>query len=191
MKKTWSIPVKNIWFWILITIVAVLVTGVVALRCWFVSPGIRMFGKDIHVELSRKCYIIDAQSGEVVDETTLTINGSSSSSDVAIFDGELKIMGYQNSATGTVTALKSIEIKDDGIWEITHLENCTHQETVDDVIKDVEHFCDYSYTYYIHPDEPELVVALIESFIKYNPQYAVCADTEEEALARYALFLEK
>lgn len=180
------------WGVLPVTAIVVLVVAVLGLRIWFVSPGVRVFGDDIHVNLTQKCFVIDGQTGEMLDETTVTVNGTTSRSDGELFDGELKILGYQNSATGTITALKAIEEADNGCWIITHLENCTHQEEDENgIIKDVEHFCDYSYTYYLYPEEPEQLVVLIESFDQYQPMYAVCADSEEAALQRYDEFMKQ
>lgn len=180
------------WGFILIAVILLLVLSVVGLKIWFSSPGIHIFGNDIHVDLTQECYIIDGQTGEMLDETTVTVKGATSSRDREIFDGELKIIGYQNSAAGTIEALKAIETADDGTWIITHLENCTHPETDENgITKDVEHFCDYSYTYYLYPEEPGQLVVLIESFDQYNPMYAVCADSEEAALERYEEFMSK
>lgn len=182
---------KKKWGWILAAAVVILVAAALGIRMWFVSPGIRVLGNDIHVELSQKCYIVDGQTGELTDETTVTINGGTTRRDRELFDGELKIKGYQNYTSGRITALKSIETAEDGCRIITHLENCTHRETdMNGITKDVEHFCDYSYTYYLYPDDPGKLVVLIESFDEYNPMYAVCADSKEAALERYAEFME-
>lgn len=181
---------KNIWRWLAIAVIVLAVAFVAVLRLWFLSPGIHVLGKDIHVELERRCYIIDGKTGQIVDETEVSIDGSTSSEDPELFDGELKVVGYQNSASGTVTSLQAIETDEHGRWRITHLENCTHQENVNGIIQDVEHFCDYNYTYYIDPEKPELLVVLIESFEKDQPLYAVCGNSEEEALQRYQDFCE-
>ena len=183
---------KRKWWLLLVAVVIVVVLVALGLRIWLVSPGIRVLGNDIHVDLSQKCYVIDGQTGELLDETTVIIKGTTSRSDRELFDGELKILGYQNSASGTVTALKAIEKKTNDCWIISHLENCTHQEEdANGIIKPVEHFCDYSYTYYLYPDDPGRLVVLIESFDQYEPKYAVCADSEEAALERYQEFMKQ
>lgn len=181
---------KNKWGWLAVSGIVLVVLFVLALRLWFLSPGIHVLGNDVHVEINQQCYMIDGKTGEVVDETTVAINGSTSSEDPELFDGELKVIGYQNSASGTVTSLQAIEVDEVGGWRITHLENCTHQENVDGIIQDVEHFCDYHYTYYIDPDDPELLVVLVESFDQDQPLYAVFGNTQEDALQRYRNFLE-
>ena len=183
---------KNKWGLIIVVAVVILVLASLGVRIWFISPGIRIFGNDIHVDLTQKCFIIDGQTGEMLDETTVTMNGGTSCEDRELFDGELKIIGYQNSATGTISAIKAIEATENGNWIITHLENCTHREEDENgVIKDVEHFCDYSYTYYLYPEDPKMLVVLIESFDQYQPMYAVCADSEEAALERYEEFMKQ
>jgi hypothetical protein len=190
IRKEGAIMKKN-WTWILAVAVLGLVVVAFAVRIWFNAPGIRILGDEIHADLHQKCYIIDGQTQEVIDETTVTVKGATSRSDQKLFDGDLKIIGYQNSASGTIESLKSIEVADNGCWMISHLENCTHSETDENgITKDVEHFCDYSYTYYLYPDAPEQTIVLIESFVKYEPLYAVCANSEEEALSRYEEFMK-
>ena len=176
--------------WLAVVCVALLILTVLSLRLWFISPGIHVLGEDLHVELTQTCFIIDGKTQEVVDETTVLVNGSTQSGSPELFDGELKIVGYQNSSNGTITSLKALEVNEDGGWILTHLENCTHQENVNGIIQDVEHFCDYHYTYYIPETNPEDLVVLIESFDRDQPQYAVCAATEAEALERYKDFQE-
>ena len=182
---------KSKFGWVAIACVVVLIASVLGLRLWFISPGIHVLGKDVHIELTQTCFIIDGLTDEVVDETTVLINGSTKSGDAELFEGDLKIVGYQNSSNGTITSLKALEVNEAGGWILTHLENCTHQENVNGIIQDVEHFCDYSYTYYIPQENPEDLIVLIESFAKDQPQYAVCAASEEDALLRYQAFVEE
>ena len=179
------------WGWLLAAAVIILVGSVLGIRIWFMSPGVHVLGKEIHVNLTEICYLIDGQTEEVLDETILSINGGTSRSDRMLFDGEMKVLGYENSASGTVTGIKSIEVTDSGCWMITHIENCTHQENVDGIIKDVEHFCDYQYTYYVYPEDPQATVVLIDSFNDPAPIYAVCASDEEEAQKDFVRFLER
>lgn len=178
------------WGWIYATVAVIMLIAVVGVRIWFTAPGIRVMGNEIHVDLNQKCFIIDGQTGEMLDETTVTVKGATSKTDRELFEGELSIFGYQNSASGTITALKAIEKDDHGNWTISYLENCTHEEEDQNgVIKNVEHFCDYSYTYYLYPEDPGQLVVLIESFDQYQPMYAVCADNEDVAMERYHEFM--
>ena len=179
------------WGWLLAAAVIILVSTVLVLRIWFMSPGIHVLGKEIHINLTESCYLFDGETDELLDETILSINGGTSRSDRTLFDGEMKVLGYENSASGTVTGIKSIEVTEAGCWVITHIENCTHQENVDGIIKDVEHFCDYEYTYFVYPDDPQATVVLIESFNDRTSVYAVCASDEEEARRDYVRFLER
>lgn len=183
---------KSKWWMCLVAVIAVLVLVVFGIRIWFVSPGIHVLGDEIHINLTEKCFVIDGRTGELEYETTVTVKGGTSRSDQELFDGDLKVIGYQNSADGTITDLKAIEKRDDGSYIITHMENCTHQEEDENgITKDVEHFCDYSYYYYIDPSDPGQLVVAIDSMNEYKTVYAVCAESEEAALARYEEFTSK
>lgn len=179
---------KSKWWWFIGGIVLLVAVTLVA-RIWFIAPGIHVFGKELHIDLSNSCYIINSVTGEIIDETTISIEGGTSRSDQELFDGELKVLGYQNSADGTITSLKYIEPGDAGRWTITHYDNCTHRETVDDVTKDVEHFCRYYYTYYIDTKAPQNLIVSIESFEYDDTLYAVSASNEQEAIERYQTFI--
>ena len=183
---------KNKWWICLVAVVAVLVLGVLGLRIWFLSPGIHTLGKDIHVNVTQKCYIIDGYSGEIVDETTVTVKGGTKSTDREVFDGNLLVLGYHNTYDGTLTALKAVEKRDNGSYIITHMENCAHfEEGENGIIKEVEHFCDYSYYYYIYPEDAGKMVVTIDSLSKSSRNYAVCAENEEAALVRYKEFISQ
>lgn len=178
--------------WIPIAVIAVLllfIGAVFAVRLWFESEGVRTFGGDLHAELAGKCYIIDHKTGEIIDETTVYINGSTSSSDEMLFDGTLNVVGYQNTETGTIESTMGVEEGKHGYWMVQHLQSCTHRETVDGITKDVEHICDRQYFYYLNPELGQEVVVRIESLTD-DPLYAVSAETEKEALARYHSFIK-
>lgn len=180
MKKKWLI-------FGVVALVLALIGGAVIVHFWFESDGVRTLGNDIHAELSGKCYIIDPETGEITDETTIYISGSSSYSDSSIFEGDLTVVGYQNTATGTIEKTMGVEQGDQGYWLIHYLESCTHRETVDGITKDVEHLCDYQYIYYLTPGVHDQVIVRIEPW-DGDPLYAVLADTQTEALHRYEAF---
>lgn len=171
-------------------LVIVFVIAVVLVRFWFERPGVRILGDSIHAELSGKCFIIDSDTGEVIDETELYLNGSTSSADDTLFDGELRVVRYQNTAEGTITSTIGVEQAKYGYWILRHIQSCTHRETVDGITQDKEHFCTYEYLYYLNPDLEDQVIVRIES-INDDPLFAVRADSQEEALKRYRIFCEK
>ena len=181
MKSKWTIIAS-------VTVVLVLIIAGVAVHFWFESPGVRVFGDDIHAELSGKCFVIDSDKGEVIDETELYLNGSTSSADNTLFDGQLSVVGYQNTAEGIITSTMGVEQTKNGYWIIRHIQSCTHRETIDGITQDKEHFCTYEYLYYLNPDLQDQVIVRIES-INDDPLFAVRADSKEEALARYRSFL--
>ena len=181
MKQKW--PVVMVFL-----LIFGIIAGVTAVRFWFESDGIRILGNDLHAEVSGKCYIISPETEEILDETSVYISGSSSYADSSIFEGNLSIVGYQNVVKGTISSTMAIEKGKNGYWLIHHLETCTHQETVDGITKPKEHFCDYQYIYYLNPDLGDQVIIRIEPSGE-DAMYAVCADTQEQALERYRNFV--
>lgn len=169
-------------------LVLVLIVSIVLVRFWFESAGVRTLGDDLHAELSGKCYIIDPENGEVIDETSLYINGSTSSSDSDLFDGELSVYGYQNTETGALTSTMGLEQKEHGYWLIRHIQTCTHKVTVEGITQSEEHICNNEYLYYVKPGEDNHAIVRIEPF-DGDLLYAVRADTEADALQCYESFV--
>lgn len=180
MKKKWLIYVA-------VALVLFLIAAAVIIHFWFESAGVRSLGGDLHAELSGKCYIIDPETGEIIDETTIHINGSTSSSDSGLFEGELNVVGYQNTESGTLSSTMGVEQEDHGYWSIRHIQTCTHRETVDGITKDEEHICNYEYVYYVKPGVNDYAIVRIEPF-DGDLLFAIHADTEAEALQRYEEF---
>lgn len=177
------------WFLIAIIVVVVLfVAAVVGLGVWFESPGVRVFLGDFHAEVSSVGYIIDSATGEVLGQTPVTVDGSTGRSEPNSFDGELTVLGYQNFSNGTITATKVVETAGE-YYIINHLESCTHSEQDDNgITKEVEHFCDYYYTWFFRPSDPEFLIVAVEDFEEENTYYVVCTPTEGEALQTYEWF---
>lgn len=182
MKKKW-IPIT------LLSVVVLFIGAVIALSVWFESPGIRVFGGDLHAEVSAVGYIIDGETEEILGQTPVNVDGSTSRTEEDVFDGELLVLGYQNTATGTISATKAIEYAQD-FCIIHHLESCTHpEENEEGITQDVEHFCDYYYTWYLYPEDQDFLVVAVQDFEEDSTIYVVCADSEKQALERYDWFL--
>lgn len=182
MNKKWLIG------GVIIVLLAV-IAGAVILHVWFESDGVHVLGSDIHAELSGKCYIINSKTNEVLDETSLYINGSGSYSDSTIFEGSLSVVGYQNTADGKIESTMAVEQGEKGYWKIHCIETCTHQETVDGNTKPKEHFCKYEYVYYLNPDYDDRAFVRIEATGE-DAMYAVYASSEEQALQLFQEFYQ-
>lgn len=186
MRSTWKIAASVS---VLLTLLFVIVA--VCVHFWFKSEGVQTLGNDIHAELSGKCYIIDPETKEIVDETNVRVQGSTTVrekySDEIPFEGELIVAGYQNVADGVIRKTMSATKGQYGYWEISHIESCTHRKTENGITKDEEHICDYTYVYYLKPEFDDQVVVRIDSF-ENGALYAVRADTEQEALVRFDEF---
>ena len=174
MKKKWMI---------LISLCAVLVLTVVAIACWFFSPGVHFFWNLASFNLKdENCYIIS--DGKVIDQTTMTLEGVYRDTDGPIpkWDYTFEIPGYSNFAEGKKVYPSCSAMKHNGEW------TASYWVYVDDSGADVA-----------IPQNEEAVIMINMEFvenkpvaeIRYDGKYerdtvwAVCADSEEEALRLY------
>lgn len=177
------------WIWISLTVLVVLLTAaVVGLQIWYNSPGSHVVGGQIKVQLEATGYIIDGDTGEIIGQTPVSVNGVSTGSDG--FDGDVLVLGYQNVGEGVITETKKVERTDSGFYMIQCLESCVHQEMVNEQMQSVEHICEYYYTYYLYPKKPKSLVVCVGNFDERKLLYVVCADSETEALEEYGWFME-
>lgn len=181
---------KNLIGIVIIAVVVAVIGVAAAVHFWFEAPGIRLLGDDLHIEVNQIGYVIDSRTGKVTGQTPVNAKGSTSRHDSELFDGDLTVLGYQNTETGTIDTTMAIEATDSGFYLIRVLENCTHKETINKVEQNVEHLCDYYYTYYVYPENDDFLVILVENFEETTPLYVVCADSEEAALEDYRWFME-
>ena len=177
MKKTWMI---------VMIVCVVIVLAAVAVACWFFGCGVHFAGNTASFNLKdAKCYIISG--GEIIDQTTMTMDGLCKHSDVPTEQKcDFAVKNYTDVVSGDVRA-------DFGI------------------IKVQDRWC-ASYTAYDNRDndgllsqeeEESLVIVQIDfvgnkplAKINYGTMYdrndvwAVCADSEEEALELFRKFRE-
>lgn len=182
---------KKKFLWIILAVAVVAVIGVVlGVSGWFRSPGVHVLGNDIHVELQRTGYIIDGETGEITGQTQVYMNGTSDNVGSNEFEGSLLVLDYQNESSGTVTSEAAVDKTDSGFYLIDLVQTCVHEEEVDGVTQDVEHFCDYVYQYCLYPENPDFLLVVVEDFEESTPIYVVCADSEAQALKDYQWYLE-
>jgi len=81
------------------TVVIVLLIAVALTLQWYHSPGVHMLGPMVRIELSQKCFIMDADTGEILEESFLQVymdgnlwNGNAS--------GMAKVDGYPVEGKG-------------------------------------------------------------------------------------------
>ena len=174
MKKKWII---------LISICAVLVLAVVAVGCWFLSPGVHFFCNLANFNLKDEdCYII--LDDKVIDHTTMTFEGFDTSSGVVNKDRDytFAISGYTDFAEGKQVYDEFGAIKSKGKW------TALYWVYVDDSGQDI----------YILENQQAVIMVNMEfvenkpvAKIAYDGKYerdtvwAVCAGSEEEALRLY------
>lgn len=180
------------WIWIGMTLLVIALTAtVIGVNYWYHSGSIRIAGDDIRVEFEGIGYIFDGETGEITGQTPVTLIGKSKSTDSEVFEGELDVLAYPNEETGTITSDVAVKEIADGYWIIRKLDTCLHYETTENERTEaVRHFCNYVYSYYFRPDNPDFLVVCIESYSNGGVAYVVLADSEEKATENYNWFME-
>lgn len=181
---------KWIWISVVVLFIAALVLTVVGINRWFYSGNVRVMGDRVRVSLSGTGYMFEHETGEYLGTTMMSIDGESLKSDKSLFDGWMNILDYVNEYDGTLTTIMGTMEGEDGYWEIVVNESCTHVEENDrGNMEKVTHSCKYSYTFFVHPDKQDFLVARVKDSYAVYPVYVVMADSQEEATQIYKEFV--
>lgn len=151
---------------------------------WFFSPGMHTLWKFASFNFeNRSCYIIDHETGEVVDRTELTLKGryNGFSETYHFSSWVFEIQGYTGILPDDLLAAGV----HDGEWGVTYLEYADDNGNVspDDPL---EFMASIEFV-----DSVPVVFIAYSEIIERRPVYAVCADSETEALQIYRQYLEK
>jgi hypothetical protein len=164
---------------------AVVVLVVTIGLCWFFSPGVHFFWNSANLNLEQvDCYIIS--DDQIVDRTTMTAKGCWFDVDAPLHrDYEFAIANYTDVLQGDASYSFGITRKNDGPGAL--------------YLAYVDRDGDLS----MDNDEETQISVLIDfvdgksvSHIRYGQQYArenvyaVCADSEEEALSLYQEYMK-
>lgn len=179
------------WMIALISGIAVLAVAITAWAIWFCSPGIHLFWRFAHFNLdSRDCYIIDPESGKVLEQTSLSTKGSyvdiGKEGDSRMLDVSFEIQGYTNltEQEGSYNLVGGME--DDG-WVILYTEVMKELNPETSAWEDVKDTQIYGIIRTDVGGDKDLLVQL--SYFNGQPSvYAICADSQEEALEIYQEF---
>lgn len=152
--------------WIVIGIVALVLVALIAGGLiWYFSKGAHFVWKFAHFNFEEQtCYIVDKTTGQIVDQTTLTMKGGYSDfgSDDRMLDVEFEIKGYTQG--GSLVGSKN----KDG-WNVIYESD---NETI------------YGIFNFEVGGARDLLVELRNVEIQADA-YAICADSQEEALDIY------
>lgn len=168
---------RKIWIGVAIAVLlTVLLEGILI---WFLSPGYHSLWKIASFNFeSRVCYVIDAESGEIVDQTTLDLLGFVHD----LWDYEENIMlsieGYTDVSSERQSATVGAVWKSEG-WQIIYFESQMEQDSVIDSVEGST--TGISVSFYGRNGENAVAFIGNESG-EIQDLYAVCADSEEEAL---------
>lgn len=179
MKKKWMI---------LILICAVVVLALAAVLCWLFSPGIHFVGNTASFNLKEaKCYIISGD--KVIDQTTMTFKGLYTDNDGPMdWDYTFEIPGYTDI------------VKSEKIYEECFANKIDKRWTAQYYV-----IVDESGSPISDPGNEEAMVIVTMDFVENKPVarvnfhdrydrdnvYAVCADSEEEALELFREFRQQ
>ena len=119
MKKKWIFGIAAV------LLLALIVTAVIIIVKYgqFHSEGIHLDGDYIHVEGTWTGYAFDPETGDLVGQTPVSINGNSDKKEKK-FNGEMIVLGYQNVKDGQVQATTVTEPTDTGFYLIHYFEDC-------------------------------------------------------------------
>ena len=180
---------KWIWMSIAVVLITALVVTVVGINQWYNSGNVRVLGKRVRVDLMGTGYMFNHETGAYLGTTMMTLNGKSVKSEPEVLDGRMNIFDYVNEYDGTLTTVMGVMEGEDGYWEICVNETCRHLETDESgSSKVVDHSCKYSYTFYVHPDKQDFLVARVKDKYAVYPIYIVMANSQEEATQIYHEF---
>ncbi len=190
--------------WILIGVAAVvvaalLVGGLLYYKHMQNRPGVHMFDGTLYVNLQGTGFTFDVETGEIIGETPVTAQGSAKVD--KSFDGDLNVLGYSLSETGTITHNSTLMDVGNGFYEIHYSPSCQHTETVD--VTDEEgkvtgtkteqkdHLCNYQYIYVVCPENPDFLAVYINDYAETDYYCSVLADSEAEAKDLYKWLRDK
>ena len=172
--------------------VVALLAAVIGMNIWYKSGNVRVLLGNLRVSLSGNAYVIDHETGEIIGQTLVMVDGQTHNGTDGAFTGTLDVMDYYNEADGTLTSNKGILQSEDGYWEIHLMESCRHTEKNEDGTSQVvDHSCKYSFIYVVHPDKQDFMIVRVKDKYEVYPLYVVMADSEEEALRLYRDYLSE
>lgn len=180
-------------------LIAILCAAVVlmlfaAFIVWFRSPGVHFFWKFASFNLAdENCYIIDAETGTVVNQTTITLEGFENDFDQTARIGRghfIEIPGYTDWIPEKDREGLWATKKDNGDWHLWSIEYEDQNGNLDGDAGEPFLRTDVYFVDRVPVTRIGYVKALGTDMIFDWEVYAVCADSEEEALRIYQQYQE-
>lgn len=180
---------KNIWKWLFLGLLAIVLIGgiVLAILCsGFHESGVHILGNHALIDVEKNCYFIDLKNGEITGKSWAQLSGyfwnkhnSTGSSDT--FYGSVAVAEYP-TVTGDPFAHFSAFVNKNTI-------TLSNQGVA---LGNGNGAADWEYYYIVHilEEDPDLIGIYI-IFSEGDSLFAICADSEEQALENYQKYLEK
>lgn len=169
MEKRW----KHLFFGLLIGLAVAVLAFVLFADIWLNQGSIRILGNSAKVSVHSDCYFIDTTTMEVTGNSTFRMDGFLFEN----FHGYMQLSQYPMSPD-------LVGRWDDGSVLDRNRLRFTNQSGLSD--EDWE----YYYDVYIMKGDPNLIVIRVHQK-EGSTLAAVCAKSEDEAIANYQAYLEK
>ena len=176
MKKKWTL---------IISVCVVLALAAAAIALWLFSPGVRFVGNYAKFNIKEAdCYIISGD--RVIDRTTITLDGLAvNSADNAEQNCRLVISGYTDVVRGIVVK-RFAAVKTGDRWTAQY--TAYDDEDHDGVCSEEEDRSMVLVQLDFVEKKPVARIIYGELYCRENV-YAICADSEAEAMELYRQFL--
>lgn len=158
---------------------------VAALLIWFFSPGIHILGPFLHINVQENAFIIDGDKCEILGTTKVVACGTADALFTEQYSGILEILSQSQTHNGLfVDHDGNASIDTSGFLNITYYGYYTFPSEKGDGSV-VLRICDIFHAKLHGKKLDFLICPLVEDNL-----YAVCADSEDEALEYFAWMQE-
>lgn len=179
-----------------LVVLALAVGGLIYNKQMKERPGTHLFDGELYVHLDGVGYsfaLKDGKLGDFQSETPVKVSGGTKGGED--FEGELSVLGYPITESGTISGTPAAVPGKNGFYEIHWNPSCTHTEsvtetnaegeTVSSYDKKVNHFCNYQYIFVVHPDHPDFAAVYVHNIVKDANYVVILADSEDQAKELY------
>lgn len=175
---------------VVLAVASTVVTVLIVKDFQFHSEGFHADGTYLHIEGNWTGYIFNAETGETLGQTPVEVEVTSNKEDHSQLEGDMIVLGYQNSSDGTMIKSAIAEQTESGCYVVHYFEECQHEADLENKQSAYTHFCQYYYTYYFYPEKENFVAVSVEEFDANDQILIICAESEEQAKSDFEWFME-
>ena len=171
---------------ILIIICVFIATAILAsnsfLKNFTDTQGIHILGNWAHIDYQKKCYFIDAKTGEITGDSTFTISG--------ILFNESKGIFKESSGASSFSGHMEVSAYPFAMTEVFHEGSIFNNNNISLTSCNRKDLSDMKPYYWVHICS-DLEIVVIRIYLENDETLtAVCGQNEEEALENYRQYWE-